>query len=236
MNAIDDLVKMCRDQTERYVRREEYDPYACFELWKRAVVGRDDLAWNALLEQYGSFVRKWIQHRLGSSVVLQVEEDVLLNGVFINVYRFLTPEKFGGFNSLPAVLQYLKLCCGSVVADYQRDLQGRKLDLPLEAVATADDPGGAAETNYVPNERIRANFELEQVVVDRVDRAKFWDSVWVKLEDPLDRKLVYLRYVLDLPPREIARLYSQDFASVQEVYRRIKNLLWRLRNTGFDLG
>jgi DNA-directed RNA polymerase specialized sigma24 family protein len=230
---LNELINTCREQTERYTQRENYDPSACFEIWRRAIVDRDEQAWQALFEQYGSYVRKWLQQRMGSAGVLQFEEEALINGVFINVYRFLTPEKFGSFNTLPAILQYLKMCCWTVMADAQRDLQARKLDTSLDARLPGAEPGNTAEATPNPVSNLSSNFELEEWVLDKVDRAVFWEGVWSRLEDNADRKLVYLRYILDMPPREITQLYPLDFPNVQEVYRRNKNLLWRLRNTKF---
>jgi hypothetical protein len=113
------------------------------------------------------------------------------------------------------------------VADAQRDLQARNLDISLETIT------GQSETNQggqTLEEKISDVFDMEESVVNSADRAVFWTGVWQKLPEPSDRLLVYLRYILGMPPREIAQLYPQHFTDVTTVYRRNKNLLWRLRN------
>lgn len=231
LKSLEDLIQKCREQTELYSQREPYDPAACYEIWRRAIVQRDEDAWSALIEQYSSFVRKWLQQRIGTVNALRNEEEMLFNGVFINLYRFLTPDKFNSFSGLPALLQYLKMCCWTIVADAQRDLQARKMTVPLDSVLPPDESGNSTPGGSNPADRLSSNFELEESVLAKVDRTAFWQEVWDLLESPVDRKLVYLRYVLHIPPREIVQLYPGDFSSVDEVYRRTKNLCWRLKNS-----
>ncbi len=226
---LSELTSECQAQTELYVRREEYDPRYCFEIWRRAIVERDEAAWETAITQYSVFVRRWLAQRLANLPALRFEEDVLVNGVFINFYRFVGPDKFPSFTNLSGILQYLKLCCGTVVIDAQRDYQARLFNLSLDANSSSDDN---ADGGLNPAERLSSEFDLESDVVHRADRRAFWGEIWHKLPDQADRLLVYLRYVLDMPPREIARLYPQVFPDVTQVYRRNKNLLWRLRNNG----
>ncbi|MEI6043592.1 MAG: hypothetical protein WCS37_04265 [Chloroflexota bacterium] len=226
MKSINDLVKGCREQTELYSQHGDYDPRDCFELWRRAIVDRDESAWTALVEQYSNFVQKWILQRLGSTSSIQVERDVLMNGAFFNMYRSLSPEKFTSFTNLPAILKYLKMCCWTIVTDYLRDWQERRFDVSLDPSLDQEE-GGNTPLEVLPLE----GTDLVEVVLDRVDRPAFWNLVWSRLESPSDQRLVYLRYVLDMPPREIVLLYPREYPTVQEVYRRNKNLLWRLRNT-----
>ncbi len=221
------LIERCRHETEQYLRHEPYDPRYCFEIWRRAIVERDEVAWDTLVNQYHTFVRRWLTQRLAHFPALRFEEDALVNGVFINFYRFVGPEKFANFHNLSGILQYLKLCCGTIVADAQRDFQARNLDISLDKPLGSDD---ATDTDHSLGQIIGDTFDMEESVVYSADRTVFWNGVWQKLPEPADRLLVYLRYVLGMPPREIVQLYPQHFTDVTSVYRRNKNLLWRLRN------
>lgn len=223
------LVDHCRQETEQYLRHEPYDQRYCFEIWRRAIVERDEAAWDSLVGQYGGFVRRWLTLRLAHFPALRFEEDALVNGVFINFYRFVGPEKFANFHNLSGILQYLKLCCGTIVADAQRDFQARNLDISLDRSTGPGEAGGEQALEA----KVSDDFDMEESVAYSTDRATFWQGIWQKLPDPADRLLVYLRYVLGMPPREIVQLYPQHFSDVTAVYRRNKNLLWRLRNN-FD--
>ncbi|HEX2911969.1 MAG TPA: hypothetical protein VH186_14270 [Chloroflexia bacterium] len=224
---LSEIITQCREQTELFIRHEPYDQKYCLEIWRRAIVNRDEAAWEATITQYAVFVRRWLSQRLANHPALRFEEEVLVNGVFINFFRFVGPDKFSSFNNLAGVLQYLKLCCATIVADAQRDYQARNLNLPLETTDPQEDSGDSGLSH---GERLSSDFDLEAEALNRADRSTFWNTVWRKLPDPTDRLLVYLRYVLDMPPREITQLYPQHFPDVAEVYRRNKNLLWRLRN------
>lgn len=220
------LVEQCRHETEKYLRHEPYDPRFGFEIWRRAVVERDEPAWESLVTVYGIFVRRWLTQRLSHFPSLRFEEEALVNGVFINFYRFVGPEKFSNFHNLSAILQYLKLCCGTIVADAQRDFQARNLDISLDQAAGPGDDTGSQPLE----DKIGDAFDMEESMLNSADRATFWSSVWQRLPDPPDRLLVYLRYIQGMPPREIVQLYPQHFSDITTVYRRNKNLLWRLRN------
>ena len=220
------LIERCQQETEKYLRHETYDPRHGFEIWRRAIVERDEAAWESLITLYGSFVRRWLAQRLAHFPALRFEEEALVNGVFINFYRFVGPEKFSNFHNLSAILQYLKLCSGTIVADAQRDFQARNLDISLDQVRGPGDDNGSPALE----EKIGDAFDMEESMLHSADRATFWHNIWQKLPDPPDRLLVYLRYVQGMPPREIVQLYPQHFSDITTVYRRNKNLLWRLRN------
>jgi len=226
LDSIDNLIKQCQEQTALYSKGKSYDPTACYEIWRRAIVERDNEAWTALMEQYSGVVRNWLRQRLGGTAWLYYEEGVLINGVFANMYRFLTPEKFDRYTSLPAIMQYLKMCAGTAAVNLLRDMQAHQLDISLE---TTIFPQENAEMTL--DSQLSDSAVLEDEVLERLGRAEFWQMVWRRLSDPVDRKLIWLRYVHDMSPREIVREYPQDFPEVTEVYRRVKKLKWQLRES-----
>jgi hypothetical protein len=226
--SLGELVNDCRAQTELFMRQENADNSFCFEIWRRAVAERNDEAWNACIQQYAIFVRRWLSKKFDRHPGLRFEEEVLLNSVFINFFRFVSPEKFGTFQNLQAVLQYLKMCCGTIVADAMRDYQSRAMDVSLEVnAATGDDSGADGVTH---GERLRSDFDIEEHVQEQTDRMYIWRAILDKIPDEADRLLLILRFLLDIPPREIPDMYPAHFPDVNNVYRRMKNLLWRLRN------
>lgn len=222
-----DLIDQCRTQTDLYIRQESSDSRYCFEIWRRAIVEKDEVAWNAVIQQYNGFVRRWLSLKLSRHPYLQFEEEALANGVFINFFRFVGPEKFDTFQNLAGVLQYLKMCCATIVADAMRDYQARTLDVSLDFSASSEDSSDGG-LSYA--DRLKSDDDLEGTIQVKADRSVFWRTIWDNLPDPTDRALVYLRYILDMPPREISQQFPHYFPDVQQVYRRNKNLLWRLRN------
>ena len=96
-SKLGELVERCREQTDLYLRHESYDPRFCFEIWRRAVVERDEAAWQSSVDQYAIFVRRWLSQRLANLPGLRFEEEVLVNAVFFNFYRFVPGDPYFRF-------------------------------------------------------------------------------------------------------------------------------------------
>ncbi|NWJ49052.1 MAG: sigma-70 family RNA polymerase sigma factor [Chloroflexi bacterium] len=221
------IILRCREQTARYLRRESYDSSACFELWRRAIVLKDEGAWEAIYNNYRPFVRNWLQRSTGKYPMVNLEEDVLINGVFFRIMRYLTPDKFSKFPSLASILQYLRMCCQTEVMDLMRDLQGRNQDVPIDGF---NDDDSSDDHGLKHLDRIGSLVDVEKEAIDTADRNPFWSLVAVRLPDKVDQLVVHARFVLEMPPRDIAQSFPQYLPDVNEVYRRIKNAIWRLKN------
>lgn len=222
------LITRCKEQTERYSRYEPNDPSACFEMWRRAIVERDNAAWDAVFEQYSRFVRNWLQQIIARTPALRFEEEILLNSVFINFFRAVTPTKFNSFNSVAAIMSYLKMCCATAVADAKRDFQGRMFNVSLDM---AMDAAASSGETLSPVDMIADNFDLEQFAVVQAARADFWRRLKERVSDETNQRLIYMRYVDGMKPREIVQAFPDIFPTDKEVYRRLKNIVWLLSNT-----
>jgi hypothetical protein len=55
-----ELAQLCREESERYRRHRRDDGDHCFELFRRAIVDRDQQAWTGVYEQYRRLVAKWV--------------------------------------------------------------------------------------------------------------------------------------------------------------------------------
>jgi len=227
---LNELIERCRSETERYARQGVSDSQACWEIWRRAVVGQDNAAWQAATEQYNYLVRGWLRTRIRRLPWLQQDEDWLVNAAFIKLYRAVDGDKFKKFPNLAALLRYLQICCSSVVTDELRDHQKRVQEMPLENrdFEVADN----AQPRPTPNpiDFLQSNDNQEQEFLARTSRQEFWQNIRQSYSDQTDLLLIYLLYVLEIPPRDITRRYPQFFTDVEAVYRRRKNILSRLRN------
>lgn len=210
--ALDDLAHSCRVEMDRFFDRKTSDDRYCFELFRRALQLRNEYAWAALFEHYGNLVRGWIRRCPGSeSVHLSIDEMMTLS--FERFWHAIAlKERFAEFESLPALLQYLRTCCSSVVRDrlrYQRFeyvLDDLEPDLPF--------PGG--------DEPSKTFLEIEQA-------AAFWTMVLDLLQDEQEKRVVIASFVYDMAPRQIQARYPEDFPAVEAVYRIKRNVINRLR-------
>jgi len=116
------------------------------------------------------------------------------------------------FDSLTAVLKYLKMCVHSVIADKMRSRQARQYEEALESIEhepASDDPADD--------------------VVSNISAQGLWQVIQEELNGEDERILIYLAYIHGMKPSEISSQHSRLFPSVEDVYRIKRNVLERLR-------
>ena len=203
--TVSDLARQCREETQRYLRREPYAERYCHELFRRAILSRDEDAWAAVYHQYAGVVRRWL------GALPDDDEDVTT--VFERFWKALDAAKFARFSSLPAILQYLKMCAHTTRLDKARAGRAAKLDEPL------------TETTV----EAHTDDSIEQRMADRVDAPAFWETIRAHLRSDRERRLIYLSYVIGLSPRAICERFNAEFPDVGEVYKLKRSILDRLR-------
>lgn len=213
MLTLTELVHQCTQETERYFQGQINDPHYCFELFRRAIVEHDQAAWEAIHAQYQALVAGWVKrHR--SFETSGEEVQYFVNRAFEKIWVALTPNRFGHFLDLGALLRYLKMCVHSVITDYNRSHdQADVFDPTGESGAEKSEPGPTVEDQGL----------------DEADRRKFWDWIGARLHNENERRVVYGSFVLSLKPREIYAQFPEMFHDVGEVYRIKQNVLARLR-------
>jgi hypothetical protein len=211
--TLTDLAGQCAKETDRFFHGHEYDSQYCFELFRRAILEHDQLAWEAIYSQYRLLVSKWVQQHPGFEAS---GEDVpfFVNCAYEKIWSALTPEKFSHFNQLASLLSYLKMCVHSVIVDHNRAREQAALCVYIEG--TALEKRMQAET-------------IEEKVLNKVDRYQFWDMIYTRLNGEKERWVIHGSFVMALKPRELYDLYHDHFDSVDEVYLIKQNILSRLR-------
>lgn len=203
--SIRDLSRRCKEETGRYRRGEPYSERYCLELFRRAIVQRDDDAWTVTYEQYADMVRRW----LGPSC--EGDEEPVTR-TFERFWQALDGAKFARFGSLSAVLQYLKMCAHATRIDRLRATRSAGREEPLDDMREVPDPD-----------------DVEDPVIRRVDAADFWSMVQSALGDERELLVIYLSYAIGLTPRDICRRHGAEFPDVSDVYRLKRSALDRLR-------
>lgn len=204
--SVSRLAHLCGEETARYLRREPYAERYCFELFRRAVAERDDEAWAAVYGQYVPVVRRWLGARPDDG-------DEVTAAAFERFWRAVDGEKFARFNSLAAVLQYLKMCALTARLDAARSARTSSVEEQLGQEAHL----------------ISAAENVEEAVAERADATELWRVVQGCLNDERERLAIYLSCVVGLSPRDICARHPHAFPQVAEVYRLKRNVLDRLR-------
>lgn len=203
--SLDSVVHHCRQESERYFRRQTNDSTYCYELFRRAIMERSDAAWALIYAQYSPQVADWVK-RHQSYASSGEEVSYFVNRAFEKMWSAIQPEKFPRFTDLKSLLIYLRLCVHSVMIDYMR----------TEKFTTLE------ESAIVPE-------GIEVPVLDALQRQEFWDQIQRRLHDTREQQLLYYYYELGLKPREICKQFPDKFPNVSEVANKIRNIIERLR-------
>src|SRR3954468_20434187 len=94
-----ELARRCHEETLRFLRGDERDDAFCFEIFQRAVVRRDDQAWQAIVAQYRGIVLAYVgQH--AAAALLRESDEFWINRAFQRFWAAVGPDRFGQFPDL----------------------------------------------------------------------------------------------------------------------------------------
>lgn len=208
--TVQQLVDRIQAEAGSFGRGESRADQSSFELFRRAIAGRDQECWQALMSLYHDHVLHWCL-RSGAGFG---DGEEMAAAAWVKFWQSYTAEKFAGAaGSTSAVLGYLKLCSRSVVLD---ELRRRARFVPLEE-GQHDAENGMEEQSHAD--------------IEPIDAPSFWRLVDEHLRDERDRLIVHLTYELGLRPAEIQHRHPDLFPSIRDVYRITRNILDRLRRS-----
>ena len=209
------VAHLCQQETERFFQHIKYDTRYCFELFRRAIVERIDLAWALIHTQYSAQVFSWIKQHAGFTACGE-DAAYFANRGFEKMWSAMTADKFANFHDVNALLQYMKLCVHSVITDYLRSKNRPSADasLPLDEInARLSDAG------------------TEAITLDKMASQELWALIQKRLNNEREEQLLYYRFVLDLKPSEICERFPAEFPTVHEIYLMLQYGLARLRRS-----
>lgn len=195
------LAERCRQEAERSRQNLPHDPRYCFELFRRAIAGGSQAAWEAIYAQYQDLIRHWVGN--------PHDAEDLIQETLTRFSTAITPDQLADFPSLGALLQFLKVTAKNLVIDRQRraERERRGLDAWLAEL----------EHRVLPDQN--AQLEYEALMAE----------IRSRLQDP-DEELVFtLTFEFDLSPQEIAARQPERFPTAEDVYRIKERFLRRLR-------
>ena len=182
-----------------------------YELFRRAIVERDDDAWAESATHYRRLMLSWARD---SSARMAIAEsyEYLADHALARAWMALSPTRFANFPSLGAVLAYLRTCVTAVVIDCARAEAARERMIGKLEVGDAASP--------------------EALVLGNLDRAELWRVVSGLIAGDQERVVVVESYLFALPPRTILARHPELFANIDAVYGAKRNLLARLKGSG----
>ena len=216
------LCDRCHRESKRFFARNEHDPRFCYELFRRAFVHGNDLAWHCLYQQYQNLVSSWIKrHSLYPN--LGEDADYFMNRAFEKMWRGIPAENFGKFPDLKSLLRYLQMCTNAVLVDFARWKEQAHLWDRAHQTDNSDeefDPFATFVGSTPPPEREVTHHEMQELL---------WQKLQALCNSEKEYLAVYACFVLGLKPREAYDLYAQHFTDVRDVSRTKDNFLARVR-------
>src|SRR3982074_892317 len=86
------LVTGCRQETAKFQEQQLSDENYCFEILRRTFQQRNPESEEVFALIYTAPLRIWLRQYLARWTRFKLDEDVLLNGVFMRLFRYITPE------------------------------------------------------------------------------------------------------------------------------------------------
>ena len=208
--SLAEIVKQCREETGKFLRREESDERFCRELLRRAVCDRSEEAWAATFEQYRHLVLTWLRRHPARAGAGE-SDDFWLNRAFERFWRGVGPHNFATFPHLAALLRYLQMCVHGVIMDAARARRARTDAASIALLERAPGEGGVAG------------------IVARISGDALWAAIMAETRDEVEALVARCCFVLDLKPGEVFTRHPGLFSSVADIYRIKRNLIDRLR-------
>ena len=178
------------------------------ELFRRAIVDGDEVAWAEGVARYRTLLVSWAK-RCALSAAIGEPGDDIADHAFSRAWAALSPDRFDQFPTLASVLAYLRACVTSAVIDCARGQQ------------SAERLARALEVDDVASP--------EQIFVQLAEREELWAIVYGIVQNEQERVILIESFVHGLPPRAILARYPQLFTSAVDVYSAKRNLFERLK-------
>lgn len=178
-----------------------------YELFRRAIVERSSDAWSAIYAYYRPLILGWSRQYSARSAGGESAEDIA-DRALSRAWSALSAKQFDQFNSLAALLAYLRTCVSAAVIDNSRAVATRERAyrrLDVRAVATPE----------------------QEVLLNNI-RLAFWREIFKIVRSVHERVVLEETFVHALAPRQIFARHPDLFADVDIVYAVKRNLISRL--------
>ena len=202
------LADRCMREINNYRRGEACSDQYCLEMFRRAMLERDDAAWTLLVERFQEYMLGLFRRHFRKEAASRINspEDYVARA-FQRFWLATVRNQQLEFATLAAALSYLRSCLNGAILDALRSYaRSKEVAWPEPGFADADEP----------------------TVEDHEEDLEVWEIIKNLLPNERERRVAYLLFYCNLRPREIVRRCPLEFSEVQEIYRLRRNILERL--------
>jgi DNA-directed RNA polymerase specialized sigma24 family protein len=179
------------------------------ELFRKAIVDGDQLAWAEGVARYRRMLVSWAARCAANAAISELGDDIA-DQAFSRAWAALSPERFDQFPNLASVLAYLRVCVTTAVIDCARSQRS------AERLSQALETGSVASP--------------EELSLEGFERQALWEIVSGMIQNEQERVILLESFVYSQPPRAILARYPQLFTNIGEVYNTKRNLFVRLKH------
>jgi hypothetical protein len=217
-----EVANMAACETQKFLRHVPFDDRYGLELFSRAIVNRDQVAWDCIYSQYSTLVLAWLHQDPRAEQLFQRDaslSDSLVNAAFARFAHAVTPLKLKDFNQLAGILGYLRRCARCALYD---ELRAWRTQHKLEAEgATLEDLEDSSQDPKTPD-------PAEEVMGSSFAK-RLWHLLQYEFVSEEEQMVIYLSFYFSMRPAEIAAEYPHRFSTPADVSRIKRNVMERLR-------
>jgi hypothetical protein len=184
--------------------RMAHEAEAGFEIFRRAILQRDEEAWLEISLRYRPMFISWALQVNTRSTDEQCDDRA-----FARAWAALSPERFVQFPNLSALLGYLRACVSATAIDAARSATAR-------------------ERAYQRIEPIACT-TTEEEVIDKLARGDLWRTAIAAAHTEQERVVLIESFQLELPPRTILARHPGLFTDINAVYMAKRHALSHLQ-------
>jgi DNA-directed RNA polymerase specialized sigma24 family protein len=203
------LAERSMSEIDNYRRGEPSNDQYSLEIFRRAMLERDNAAWTLLENRFKDFLLGSFRRHPKSEAASHLDSpENYVARAFARFWLAAVHNQQLEFTTLAAALRYLRGCLNSTIVDALRAYsRAKEVALP------------------------EPDFGWEPVVEEHDDGRDLWEAISGVLPGERERRLAYLLYHCNLKPREVVRLCPQEFHEVEEIYRLRRNIIERVQRS-----
>lgn len=200
-----ELQNRCWSEIEKFTHEEPSDDQFCLEIFRRALVLRDEQAWHTLAQRFRRTILGWLRrHPYREAAYRLHSEDDYVALTIERLWSVTVRNQSLEFQKLAGALKFMHACLNSVIIDGLR-AQIKEAALPATGL-----------------------LELISPVTD--EGKEFWEAIKSMLPDQREQRLAYLLFYCNLKPRQVVEFCPDEFSDTQQIFTMKRNILDRLKN------
>lgn len=200
-----ELHNRCKWEMEKFSRREPCTEEYCLEIFHRALMLRDEHAWEVLVQRFSPTIIGWLRRHpyREEAARAHIQEKDYADLTIARLWVAARNQPLE-FHSLAGALRFLHKTLNAAVIDTIREIKSK--ELPIQETAFVD--------------------PVEPEEDESVER---WEAIKRMLPDQREKRLAQLIFYCNLTPRDVVHFCSQEFSDIREVYKLKRSILDRLR-------